>query len=341
MEKKYIAILLISGFFTVGLFIFGIIGYTTYDNIDVSDTYEYEISGSEVENIKMDTDISDISIRYNESIMDSNTTMRIESKIHIEGMFVKGRKFSNFFQPINIINNSVLGINIRKKSLSEFNFLNWFLGIKVNLEIILRTDIRYNISAIVGEGNILFEGRGNPNVDNIKLKTYNGDISLDTYKTNFTSNIYLETRLGDIEAKFNNSDLNGNLNIIGDSGDIDLNTYNFFYNKDSNWSLTTRMGDITFNINQESSMNANVKIDAIISDIGTIICNYYDSLPSVGARIVGSAGEGGVSLKGDLTGFTRFPGSLVESEDYESAATKYVINLNAIIGAIEISAESI
>lgn len=341
MEKKYIAILLISGFFTVGLFIFGIIGYTTYDNIDVSDTYEYEVSGSEIENIKLDTDISDITIRYNESIMDSNTTMIIKSKIHIEGMFIKGRKFSNFFEPVNIINTSILGINIRKKSLSEFNFINWFLGINVDLEITLRTDMKYNMSAVVGEGNIYFEGRGKPSVDNIKLKTSNGDISLDAQHTNFTKSIHLETRLGDINAKFNNSDLNGNLTIIGDSSDISLDTYNFSYNKDSNWDLTTHMGDIILNIHQKKNMNANVRIDAFISDIGTIICNYHDSLASIGARIVGSAGEGGVSLIGDLTGFTAFSENSIKSEDYNSALNKYIINLNAIVGAIEISAESV
>lgn len=341
MEKKYLVILFVSAFLTIGMFLFGMIGFLTYDYLDESYTYEFLTSGGDIEDIELSADISDINVEYNKSIIeDPNNSMKIFLNIHVEGMFTKGRSISDFFESVSILNDSSKGIDLRKKPSVWVNPNNWLLGIDVNLTVILRTDLDYNISAIVGTGNIKLESQSNTHLNRIELKTTNGDINLNSQNTNFTESINIESTLGDIKCDFDTDYLNGNVKIITSAGDIALNMYNCFYEKSLHWSVTTNMGDMDLKIRQYKNMGADIEFNALISDIGTINCLYNDTTSSVGAKINGSAGDGGVNLIEPLTGFSTISERLIESQDYEVATYKYNIELRAIIGEINIDAQS-
>ncbi|MFO7796713.1 MAG: DUF4097 family beta strand repeat-containing protein [Promethearchaeati archaeon] len=341
MQKKFLAILFISAFFIGGTFIFGLIGFFTYGNIDQSTTYEYVTSGNETEAINLSADLSNINIKYNNTPMDDpNISMKADLKIHLEGIFVLGKKFSDFFNPITILNDSSIGLEIRKKNLNWFNPTNWFLGIFVNLTITLRTDLKYNITAEVGTGDIILESKSKVNLSQIDLKTNSGDIFLNAFQTNFTQNICLQTRLGVIYSIFNNSYLNGNLDLKGSAADLNLNAINFSLQTNSFWNLTTRKGDINIRIKQNKTMGADVDINAFISDIGDLNCFYNDTLSSVGTQIRGNVIQGDVILNEPFNGFEILSGNLIQSEDYISATYKFDIDLDAVISFINIYAES-
>jgi len=174
----------------------------------------------------------------------------------------------------------------------------------------------------------------------IDLKTNSGDIYLNTFKTNFTQNIYLQTRLGDIYSYFNNSYLNGNLELKGSAGNLNLNAINFSFQTNSFWNLTTRKGDINLIIKQNKTMGADVDIYAFITDIGDLNCYYNDTLSSVGTQIRGNVVQGDVILNEPLNGFEILSENLIRSEDYISATYKFDIDLDAVISFINIFAES-
>jgi len=341
MQKKFLAILFISAFLIGGTFIFGLIGFFTYGNIDQSNIYEYEKSGNETEAINLSADLSNIHIKYNNTPIDNaNICMKVDLKIHVEGIFVLGKQFSDFFNPITILNDSSIGLDIRKKNLNWFDPTNWFLGMYVNLTITLRTDLKYNISAEVGTGDIIFESESKVNLSRIDLKTNSGDIYFNAFQANFTQNINLQTILGDIYGTFNNSYLNGNLNLKVSAGDLNLNAINFSFQTNSFWNLTTRKGDIEIGIKQSKTLGANVDINALISDIGDLNCYYNDTLSSVGTQIRGNVIQGNVILNEPLNGFEILSGNLIQSEDYISATYKFDIDLDAVISFINIYAES-
>ena len=341
MQKKFLAILFITAFFIGGTFVFGLVGFFTYGNIDQSTTYEYITSGNETEAINLGADLSDINLKYNNTPMDDpNISMKADLKIHIEGIFVLGKQFSDFFNPITILNDSSIGLDIRRKSLNWFNPMNWFLGMYVNLTITLRTDLKYNITADVETGDIILESKSMVTLSQIDLKTNSGDIYLNTFKTNFTQNIYLQTRLGDIYSYFNNSYLNGNLELKGSAGNLNLNAINFSFQTNSFWNLTTRKGDINLIIKQNKTMGADVDIYAFITDIGDLNCYYNDTLSSVGTQIRGNVVQGDVILNEPLNGFEILSENLIRSEDYISATYKFDIDLDAVISFINIFAES-
>ncbi|MBD3212838.1 MAG: hypothetical protein GF311_09540 [Candidatus Lokiarchaeota archaeon] len=344
MQKKFIVILIVSIFFIGGIFAFGLIGFFTYGYIDEIETYdEYQISGTSPSEIGLvfNSDLSDLTIRYNTSAIDSTIAMRIESHIHVEGIFVRGRSFSEFFSPVNIINQTaVKGIEIRRRDLAWFSPTNWFLGMRVNLTVTLRTDLEYNITANIGAGKISFQCGTNTTLDAIELTTGTGDISINAEQVNFTNNIHLGTTLGDISGNFENCSLNGNVSFVVNTGNIGFNAYNFSYDSDSSWDISTIMGNINIDVLQNRTMNYDVELDTIINDIGTLILHYKDTDDTIGAEIRGQVDQGDVTIREPLIGFEKLSETFIQSDDYDSAGAKYDITLRAITGDIDIYAQS-
>jgi hypothetical protein len=344
MQKKFMVILIVSIFFIGGIFAFGLIGFFTYGYLDEFKTYdEYQISETPPSEIGLifNTDLSDLTIQYNTSTIDSTIAMRIESHIHVEGIFILGRALSDFFNPVKIINQSTTkGLEIRRRELAWFSPTNWFLGMKVNLTVTLRTDLKYNISANIGAGKISFECGTNTTLDATELTIGTGDISMEADQVNFTNNIHLETTLGDISGNFKNCSLSGNLNFVINTGNIDFNAQNFTYGSDSRWDISTIMGNINIDILQNRSMNHNVELNSIINDIGTLNLHYKDTNNTIGAEISGQVNQGDVGIREPLIGFQKISETFIRSDDWDLAHDKYYITLRASTGDIIINAQS-
>ena len=106
MKKKLIVITFLSVVMITSILLVGVLGYATYGHIDESYDYNYGVSGNEIEEITLDTDICDVEIKYNETIMPTNISMMIGLEIHLEGIFMEGKSYNDYFEPLKTVNNS-------------------------------------------------------------------------------------------------------------------------------------------------------------------------------------------------------------------------------------------
>ncbi len=361
MQKKFIVMLLIAAFITAGIFIFGILGYTTYGYIDESFKYNYSTSGNDIDEITLDTDICDIEIKYNESIIPTNIAMMITIDIHMEGFFMEGKTFSSYFEPIDTVNNSMVkSLTLKRKPSVWFDPSFWFKSGNVKLIATLRTDLKYNISVDVATGNIKLLTSEKSVLDNISLVTKTGNIQVNTAdseftgnvdfstitgniniicdKTNFSNNINVKTATGNVYYNLNECNLGGDLEISISTGNIDLRTNDIISSNSNTWTLSTITGNIDILVQQNIELGSQIQ-GTTSTKTGNIDLNYVDTNSNVGAKFTGSVATGDISYS-STGGFIQENNSY-RSLDFATAFYKYDLNLNTITGNIKITGSSI
>jgi len=345
--------------------IFGVLVALTWGEYNYSDTFLYDPGvPSPIEEVSFTSDIGAISVHYNTTPTDN--AVKIDLSIRIKGGFVEGKTFSDFFNPIIWENVSVPVINfeLKKKITPQF-----FLGIfyNISIDVILRTDVIYDINALSGTGSIKLDASSGVALNNTSLMTSTGSVGLDVDTgVVFLGNVGLETSTGSVTVYANNDTFSNGLSVItstgsatlnftncilGDdlycsvsTGSIGLKSYNMLYTQDAVWNVGTSTGSVDVEIYQSINIDANVT-GTIGSSTGGVDIVYIDKLSTVGAEFdcgtsTGtvtyiSSGSGGFSWIGDSND------KVITSDDYDASTFRYTFTVSTSTGSIEVIGESL
>ncbi|MBD3212840.1 MAG: hypothetical protein GF311_09550 [Candidatus Lokiarchaeota archaeon] len=342
-KKVIIAILAISAILTAGLVIFGIVGYATAGTIEKSYQFTYTNSSiSGPENIDIDSDLAKVNIHYNSTPMDAY--MEANLSVRVEGLFMEGKTFANFFdEPVTVNNSADKNIQFLMKQDQWFDPSTWFSTKIVALYILLRTDVEYNIDVDVSVGDVSINVPENVSVGTLELLTSTGSISADLSEnstvntielitstgnvvfnsqyTNHKSLITLQTSTGNIDSTISDGYIDGNVRILTSTGNSILRFYNLTYETNSVWDIDGSTGNINIFIQQDENMYANVSGSAITST-GNIYVNYKDWNSLIGVRLDGSTSTG---IAEDYI-----------SSDFNTATYHYDLDLTTSTGNVNI-----
>lgn len=305
MKKSVlISILVISAVITAGILSFIFIGYGTQGALDSSSNYVYASSPTDNDDISISADMGDIIVEYNNTPM--NYGMEAFFTARIEGLFIKGRTFEEFFrypQTQNLSSTKAITLSTHENLFK--NPLNFFSHKQIKLNIVLRTDVRYNFDIDVAVGDISVDVPEGVSVGNLDLATDVGDIETtfqgnniigelslnskvgDVYvsgiESQFNQDIDLSTTVGKVNLYLNNSDIDGNIGTSTTTGSTQVSLINLTYMNDSNLNLDATTGSVQLIIDQRVFMGSNVS-GSIIVTTGNIDVEYYDDQTDIGIR---------------------------------------------------------
>lgn len=291
MKKSIlIPILVISAVITAGILTFSFISYGTQGTIDISSNYVYTSSPSEDESVSISADICDISIEYNNTPMEYGMEAYFMAKIN--GLFVKGRSFEEFFQYPQTQNLSeVKSIILSTREGLYKNPLNIFSNKDLRLTLRLRTDLEYNINVDTAVGDISVDVPVGISLGEVNLKSDVGDVSLNALDSSFKGDISLSSTTGNVRVNLNNSTVAGDLSASTTTGSARLNLVNLSYPTDTNLNIGTTTGSIYLTIDQQVNMGAKVSGTLSVTT-GNIEVKYYDNSDELSLNCISSTTTG-------------------------------------------------
>ncbi|MFW9867945.1 MAG: hypothetical protein ACFFEN_17765, partial [Candidatus Thorarchaeota archaeon] len=207
-----VAILIVSG----GL-VFGILVFTSWDTFEYSNTYYYEPSvPSPIEKVSFSSDVGKILINYNKTPTDS--FVKLDLDIKIRGAFVEGKTFSDFFNPIVWLNESVPVVTF---SITNKPWGLFALSQNITIDVTLRTDVVYDINALSSTGSVSLNIPENVAINNSILEASTGSISFITAKNvTFLGDVKVETSTGSIAVFAKHNEFNQGISAITSTGSI-------------------------------------------------------------------------------------------------------------------------
>lgn len=345
-----------------GASIFGIIVAVNWGRFEYSDTYYYQGAPPPIESLSLNSDIGAINIKYNTT--PTNYIVKIDLDIRIEGGFVAGKSFSDFFENIIWVNDSSpITFGLDKKPTTGFIFP---LIYNIIINVTLRTDIIYDTTAFTSTGavnmdvpdniivnnTILGTSTGSIHINaaenttfqgNLGMTTSTGSVALYAKQTNFTHGLTAFTSTGSLVLNFTDCIIGDNLIGTVSTGSITINSYNMEYIKNSHWDFETSTGSIDINVYQYIEMGANIT-GSLESSTGSIDLYYIDNLDSVGAKFTGSTSTGAVTYSSIGTGGFNVIGSLtsktITSINYDIALYTYTLSLSTSTGSVDVAGQS-
>lgn len=363
MRTRNIILIFIASLIVGGGLGFVITGVATSGTVEDSFSFYYEGSPSPIENLDLSVDLGNLDIQYNTSATPYLVEINVDLKI--SGLFVAGRKYTNFFTPYTewwVNTTSPTTFDMKVKPGAWFDPSHWFSSYNIDVAIILRSDVIFNLEASTGTGNIELNsldnvilnglscesGTGNVNIDfstntkiqsDLSLKTGTGNIKVYGEGTNFTHGITIDDGTGSIELNFTNCIMGDD--IYGDTGtgNIDLKSYNMKYSVNSVLTLKTGTGKITLLINQDAGMGKNVT-GLLKTGTGNIGVTYIDSSPLVGASFFGDTGTGNFN-RANSGGFVGESSNPFDSIDFFTSSYNYDFNLETGTGNISVDGSSL
>ncbi len=355
-----VAVCIVTGGTAFGVLVWGTWGVYPYEN-----TYYYKPeTSSPIERININCDIGSIHIKYNTTPTDYYA--QIDLDIKIKGILVDGKSFQDFFYPIVWQNQSTQIISFVLDAKAS-TWLTFSISQRVKINLTLRTDVIYDINTLTSTGSISMDIPNNSILNNTKLSTSTGSLSLTAAKdTTFLGNVEISTSTGSVslyakQVNFTHSlgafTSTGSLslnfskcfigkNLVGtvSTGSISFNSYNMKYSNDYIWSLGTSTGSIDVNIIQYTEISANIT-GAIKTSTGSIDVYYRDNSANIGAEFTGSTSTGSINYNPiGFGGFIETGGSTsktITSNDYNSANNVYTLSLNTSTGSVEVNGESL
>ncbi len=356
-------ILIVAAIIIVGgASIFGIIVAVNWGRFDYSNSYYYQGIPLPIERLNINSDIGAINIKYNTT--PTNYIVEIDLDIRIEGGFVAGKSFSDFFEDIIWVNDSSpITFELDKKPITGL-IIPIIFDIKIN--VALRTDIIYDINALTSTGAVDMVIPQNVILNNTIIGTSTGSIFLSADKnTTVQGNLGLSTSTGSIDFYANQINLNRGIStetstasiimnftrcVIGDdisglssTGSIIVNSYNMKYTKDCDFEIITSTSSIDANIKQYVEMNANIT-GTFETSTGSIDILYDDSLSIVGAEFTCTTGTGSINYydlgSGGMSVITGLISTTISTDDYNSATSKYTFSVSTGTGSIKVWGQS-
>jgi len=350
-----LAIIIVGAFGT-----FFLIGFLTQGTIETSGSRYYEPSAaSDPEPVVIRTDVGNIDIKYNTSA--TPFFMKVDFYVKVSGTYMIGKSFSDFFT-INWDNSTTDDKTIFYLKTRPDIWIDpstWFSIKRIEIDVTLRTDIKYAIEVYATTGDIETTIPENSDLDSLyietttgnsittlkqlsvgdfRIKTTTGNPSIYTRKVNLTSGIIADATTGNMRINLTNCLFGGGINAEVTTGNLHFNSYNTKVTGDLTWDLTTTTGSIYCDIVQKVELGGNIQGDWEVTT-GNINIDYLDSLSTVGASFSGTMTTGNFNPT-DSGGFEVIGTTAFRSDDYSSATYSYTFDLETITGNINIDGQS-
>ncbi|MEJ2249139.1 MAG: hypothetical protein P8Y70_00360 [Candidatus Lokiarchaeota archaeon] len=357
-KGKVVAIVVISLLITAGV-AFGLVFLYTYGTVKQSYEFYYKpASVQPSEKVSFNSDIGNFEIKYNSTPTDNVVTINVDARV--SGAFVAGSNFLDFFKSPKFLNSTSDPV---KKFTFETRPKPWLFILsssRIQISVILRTDIEYNISTVVTTGNININIPHESKVKDLSLTSTTGTINLSAKNSNFTDGIQISATTGYIGINIDDSNILKGLKATATTGDVNVNldkcyldekidlltttgtltlkVYNSSYSPSHLWDLDATTGNIWVTIYQNAVMNSNVT-GSITTTTGIIGLTYFDYSNQVGASFFGTVTTGNYNRVNN-GGFTSTSFNPFQSNDYNSANSTYSLNLTTTTGNINVSGNS-
>ena len=321
----------IIGFFIVGAF--------TFASHQESFTFYYnQASPASVEECIVYADTASIQIQYNSTPV--SYVAKADVNFQFSGLFMAGKTYQNFFNPISWINTSSAELTLTSIHWAWIDPTNWFKLENHVVTLTLRTDIVYNITATSITGGVSITVPENVTVNDLTLSCTTGGVNIYGTGANFSQGLSSSTTTGSVLLNFTRCSFGDDIAGGTTTGGVTLNTYNADYAQDITWTLSTTTGGIVMNIQQYSNMSASVTGSAT-AVTGGISAQYYDNHIQYGARFKSRTTTGGVGYPGAGTnGFaaTTHDGTyfVTPTDDFSSAFYTYDLILTTTTGGIDV-----
>ncbi|MFX1380870.1 MAG: hypothetical protein ACFFBP_00380 [Promethearchaeota archaeon] len=338
-------------FAIVGFFMVGFITQGTYEE---SFTYYYSpASPSPIEEILVYGDTAEINIQYNATPVEYYA--KVDVDLYVSGLFVSGKKYENFFNPMSWENSSSASFSLTSIAWSWVDPTNWIKMMNNVITVTLRTDVVYDISASSTTGSVSLIASEKATINDLSLScttggvnlyasdanitgeiscsTTTGGVNLYATNANFTGEISCTTTTGGVLLNFTSCEFNDNIAGSTTTGGVTLNSYNAKYAQNINLNLGATTGGITMNILHYTEMGANVT-GTLTTVTGGVTINYIDTVSNIGVRFTNSW------VTGDET-YTTGPEFISgTTTNYNTAISRYTISSSTTTGGISITASS-
>ncbi|NVM45970.1 MAG: hypothetical protein HWN79_13720 [Candidatus Lokiarchaeota archaeon] len=351
-----VAILVVGG--GLGFFIYGFVAAGSIEN---SFNFKYEPSSPDpIEDLTFYADIGEIIFKYNTS--PTTSYANIDVNIEIAGLFMEGKTYEDFFNPeTEWWDNSTATFNLRTLPDAWYDPSHWFKSYSITVTVTLRTDVVYDLTALMSTGSIemqvsdgvILNGTSLTSITGsvklnilgnnefrgeVRLKSSTGSIESSATKTNFSSGFRTLTSTGSLTLNYTNCHMGDNLIGTVSTGTVTFKSYNMIYSQDINLNLATSTGRIDAELYQYITMGANVT-GTWETSTGSVNVIYRDNLVNTGVRFIGSTGTGSINYSG--TGMIETGlGSIYSSINYGNATYRYIFSLDTSTGSINADAQS-
>ncbi|MBN1802101.1 MAG: hypothetical protein JW891_11370 [Candidatus Lokiarchaeota archaeon] len=339
-KKLIVASLVISAFLTAG-FVFAIAFTVNYSVYQESFVYYYDnTSPSTFEELDLYASTASVSIRYNDT--PTEHLVRVDVNFLIEGGFVKGTTYTNYYQPINWENSTGASFSLESRPSSFANPSSWFKSERNSIVVTLRTDVKYNIACTAITGDISLNTIVGSCFKEIRLKTTTGSIDAIGTEIALDDGITCETTTGNVLINLENCSIGGNVFGKAVTGSVSFYATNPVFTGDCDMTLITLTGGVSADIIQQVMPGASV-LGSFSTTTGSIRVTYADNLSNVGARFTGTYTTGSNTFVGAASGFSsngNGSGAQFVSNDFDVAESAYICSLSTVTGDITVSASS-
>ena len=356
------AIIIIAALLVGGGIGFIITGFVTAGSIEYSFNFTYEpISPDPIEDLTFNVGIGKILFKYNTT--PTTSYAKIDVDIEITGLYMEGKNYKNFFHPSSEWwDNTTATFNLLTLPDVWFDPSHWFKSYNITVAITLRTDVVYDVTALVSVGSIEMQVSDGVILNGMSLTSSTGSIKLDTLGNNeFLEKVRLESSTGSIESYAATTNFTHGFQALASTGSLTLNytnclmgedlegtvstgsvtfkSYNMVYAKDINLNLETSTGSINADLYQYTSMGANVT-GSWETSTGSVDVFYRDNLVDTDVRFVGSTSTGSINYITHPTMNITSLGSVYSTLDFGDAMYRYVFSLDTSTGSVFADAQS-
>ena len=351
-----VAILVVGGI--VGFIAFGA---STVGSIEDEFNFTYDPSSpAPIEALNFNVDIGSLNFKYNSS--PTIYYAEIDVDIEITGWYMEEKTYLDFYDPSSGWWDDVTAtFTLQSLPGAWFDPSHWFKSYNVSVEVILRTDVVYDITALtsVGSiemdvsetvvlngtsltastGSITFNTLGyNDVMGDVKLETSTGSIESSLVKTNFQG-FEASTSTGSVSLNYTNCVMADNLKGKTSTGSVSFKSYNMFYPTDTLLNLETSTGSIDAELYQYIAIGANVS-GTWETSTGSVDVLYRDTSVNNDVRFVASTGTGSINYTPHATMEITSLGSIYSSLNYGDATYSYEFSLDTSTGSVSADAQS-
>jgi hypothetical protein len=270
---------------------FIITGFATSGSLSNEFTFAYDPSSpAPIESLNLNADIGKININYNTT----NTSLYAYIAVHLEisGLFMSGKSYTDFFATNDSWWNP-LTASFNMKVIPDvwFDPSHWFKSYNITIDITLRTDVVYDITAITGTGAITMNVPDNVKLNGTYIQSGTGSLDLITGdNVSFDGSVRAETSTGSVTMNSGATNFSRGLTLISSTGSLNVIVGNnsivgkLFKMQTSTGSITMNAAEANFtqglySFTSTGSINLHLNNcligDDLSSEVSTGSITYY------------------------------------------------------------------
>ena len=320
---------------TVSIFII-----VSFEDMDENETYTYSPTNTPSSlMIELDMESTGVEIIFTDEL--SEPVVKIDYHKNWRGWVVSQHSFETSSSKVTFKGSIVAG-----EADSE-------------LTVILRSDVEYDINGKISSGSIALNSEDQGVIlSTIDFDSSSGSTSILGENLTITEQITLKSEdgsssvhlkdctIGDIDGTFSSGSSVINLekcsvediHITGDSGSVVINSKDLQIGSHSSWSFDVDSGSVVLDIEQSTSLGADVTVDASVTGIKKIEVNFNGNANDIRAKFTANKE---MNIKKN-EGFEVLDSKNMESSNFgNETLDKFDIKLTADKGDLEVEATNL